>query len=157
MATPAPESGRALELGGKWQAPDGRLGATVALFDIVKDNVLTGDPANPGNLIAAGRVRSRGLEADFSGQLGEHWRLNGSLSWIDVEVLRDNTLYVGGSLINVPELNGSLLGVHERELSGDGLWASAAASPTPAFAWARRIRRRRPTPASLPSSCRPIR
>ena len=123
---PAPESGRALELGGKWQAPDGRLGATVALFDIVKDNVLTGDPVNPGNLIAAGRVRSRGAEADFSGQLGENWRLNGSVSWLDVEVLRDNTLYVGGSLINVPKVNGSLLAVHERELSGDGLWGVGA-------------------------------
>lgn len=121
-ATPAPESGRALELGGKWQAPDGGLGATLALFDIVKENVLTGDPANPGNQIAAGRVRSRGAEVDFSGQLGEHWRLNGSLSWNDVEVLRDNILHVGGSLINVPRINSSLLAVHERKLYDGGLW-----------------------------------
>ncbi|MFC6841061.1 TonB-dependent siderophore receptor [Xanthomonas theicola] len=118
---PAPESGRALELGGKWQARDGRLGGTLALYEIVKDNVLTGDPLNPGNQIAAGRVRSRGAEADFSGQLGAHWRINASASWNRVQVLRDNTLQVGGSLINVPRLNGSVLAVHETPLRGGGL------------------------------------
>lgn len=39
---------------------DGRMGATLAVFDIRKKNVLTGDPLNPGNQIAAGNVRSRG-------------------------------------------------------------------------------------------------
>ncbi|NYF20870.1 iron complex outermembrane receptor protein [Xanthomonas sp. JAI131] len=119
--TPAPESGRALELGGKWQARDGRLGGTLALYEIVKDNVLTGDPLNPGNQIAAGRVRSRGAEADLSGQLSAHWRLNASASWNRVQVLRDNTLQVGGSLINVPKLNGSVLAVRETPLPGGGL------------------------------------
>ncbi|MCT8275338.1 TonB-dependent siderophore receptor [Xanthomonas translucens] len=118
---PAPESGRALELGGKWQARDGRLGGTVALYEIVKDNVLTGDPNNPGNQIAAGRVRSRGAEADLSGQLSEHWRLNASASWNRVQVLRDNTLQLGGSLINVPKFNASLLAVRETALPGGGL------------------------------------
>lgn len=117
---PAPETGRAYELGGKWEALDGRLGGTVALFDIVKRNVLTGDPANAGNQIAAGRVRSRGIEGDLSGQLGEAWRINASFAWTDVEVLEDNTLYVGGSLINVPELIASVLAVHERAI-GNGM------------------------------------
>lgn len=118
---PAPESGRALELGGKWQRVDGRIGATLALFEIVKTNVLTGDPANPGNQIAAGRVRSRGAEADLSGNLGEHWRLNASLSWNAVEVLRDNTLKIGDSLINVPRFNASVLAVHEHATFGGGV------------------------------------
>jgi iron complex outermembrane receptor protein len=119
-SAPAPETGRAYELGGKWEALDGRLGGTVALFDIVKRNVLTGDPANAGNQIAAGRVRSRGIEGDLSGQLGEHWRINASFARTDVEVLEDNTLYVGGSLINVPKLNVSVLAVHEQIL-GNGM------------------------------------
>ena len=118
---PAPEQGRALELGGKWQRHDGRMGATLALFDIVKDNVLTGDPSNPGNQIAAGRVRSRGAEADLSGSLGAYWRINASLSWNDVAVLRDNTLQIGGSLINVPRLNASVLAVHEHAIARGGV------------------------------------
>ncbi|MEZ0472181.1 TonB-dependent siderophore receptor [Luteimonas salinilitoris] len=115
---PAPETGRALELGAKWQAADGRLGGTLALFDIVKRNVLTGDPDNEGQLIAAGRVRSRGAELDFAGQVTEHWRANASVSFNDVEVVEDNTLQPGRSLINVPRVNASLLAVYERALGG---------------------------------------
>ena len=90
----------------------------MALYEIVKDNVLTGDPSNPGNQIAASRVRSRGAEADLSGQLSAHWRLNASASWNRVQVLRDNTLQLGGSLINVPKFNASLLAVRETALPG---------------------------------------
>src|SRR5256885_11662818 len=35
-----------LELGAKWESADQRMGATAALFDIRKRNVLTADPGN---------------------------------------------------------------------------------------------------------------
>ena len=38
----------------------------------------------------------RGLEADFSGQLSTHWRLNASASYTDATLTRDQTLEVGG-------------------------------------------------------------
>jgi iron complex outermembrane receptor protein len=108
-----PETGRALELGAKWESADKRIGATAALFEIRKRNVQTADPANAGYAIAAGEIRSRGLELDLAGQLSTHWRLNASLSLNDVEVTRDNNLEVGGRLLNVPRVNGSLLAVYE--------------------------------------------
>ncbi|CAN7178511.1 TonB-dependent siderophore receptor [Pseudorhodoferax sp. LjRoot39] len=108
-----PETGRALELGAKWESADKRIGATAALFEIRKRNVQTADPANAGYSIAAGEIRSRGLELDLAGQLSTHWRLNASLSLNDVEVTRDNNLEVGGRLLNVPRINGSLLAVYE--------------------------------------------
>jgi iron complex outermembrane receptor protein len=113
----APESGRALELGVKWENRAKNLGATVAFFDIRKKNVVTADPSNPGFSITAGEVVSRGFDADLSGQLTRQWRINASLSHIDAKVERDNTLQVGGRLLNIPKTNGSVLLVYEGALS----------------------------------------
>lgn len=104
-----PESGRALELGTKWESANQRLGVTAAVFDIRKRNVLTADPANPGFSITSGEVTSRGVEFDLSGQITQHWRLNASL--VHNEVL----ITGGGRLLNTPRVNGSLLAVYEGE------------------------------------------
>lgn len=114
----APESGKALELGAKWEREDRRLGATAALFDIRKRNVLTADPANAGFSVAAGELRSRGAEFDLAGQATRHWRVNASLAVNDVEVTRDNTLEIGGRLLNVPRVNASALAMYEDALAG---------------------------------------
>jgi len=111
-----PEVGRSLELGLKWESVDRRMGATAAMFDIRKRHVLTSDPADGGRSVAAGEVRSRGLEFDLAGRLTAHWRLNASLVLNDVEVTRDRLLERGGRLLNVPKVNGSLLAVHESTL-----------------------------------------
>ncbi len=108
-----PETGRSLEVGAKWESADQRMGATAALFDIRKRNVLTSDPLNSGYSVAAGEVRSRGLELDFAGQVTARWRVNASLVLNDVEITRDNALEVGGRLLNVPKVNGSVLAVYE--------------------------------------------
>ncbi|HEY8608472.1 MAG TPA: TonB-dependent siderophore receptor [Noviherbaspirillum sp.] len=111
-----PESGTALEVGAKWENAARDLGATLAVFSIAKRNVLTSDPLNAGFSIATGEVRSRGLDLDLSGQLSSHWRINASLAYIDAEVRRDNLLEVGGRLLNVPRLSGSLLLMYEDAL-----------------------------------------
>ncbi|MDM0018848.1 TonB-dependent receptor [Variovorax sp. J22R187] len=113
----SPETSRALELGTKWESIDRRLGATAALFDITKRNVLTADPLNTGYSVAAGEVRSRGIEMDFSGQLTRHWRLSANLMLDDVEITRDNTLQVGGRLLNAPKVIGSVLALYEDGLA----------------------------------------
>lgn len=113
-----PEKGRALELGAKWESADQRLGATAALFDIRKRNAVTSDPANPGFSITAGEVTSRGFEFDLGGQVTQRWRLHASLVLNDAEVSRDNTLEVGGRVLNVPRVNGSVLAVYENTLGG---------------------------------------
>lgn len=108
-----PESGAALEAGVKWENAARKLGATLAVFDIRKKNVLTNDPLNAGFSITAGEVRSRGFDADLSGQLTRAWRVNASLTYNDATVEKDNTLEVGGRLLNVPQVNGSVLLVYE--------------------------------------------
>ena len=113
----APERGKASEAGLKWEPAGGRLGATLALFDIRKRNALTTDPQQPAYSVAAGEVRSRGLDFDLAGQLGRAWRANASLSLIDAQVVRDNTLETGGRLLNVPRVNGSLMLMYEGALA----------------------------------------
>lgn len=117
-----PEHGRALEAGLKWSDPRGNGGASLAVFDIRKQDVLTGDPVNTGFSVAAGEVRSRGVELEASGRVGTHWRVTGSAVWLDAEVLADHTLAVGSPLLNIPRLNASLLAVYEGTLdNGQGV------------------------------------
>ena len=117
-----PEQSEALELGTKWESVNKRLGATAALFDIRKRNVLTTNPANTSFSIAAGEIRSKGIEFDLAGQMATHWRVNASLVVNDVEITKDNTLEVGGRLLNVPRINGSVLAVYESTLANGQLY-----------------------------------
>ncbi|HWV11501.1 MAG TPA: TonB-dependent receptor, partial [Pseudomonas sp.] len=108
-----PEKGIGYETGLKLDLFDSRLGATLALFHIEKENVLTADPASPGDSIAAGKARSQGVDLQFSGQLTDALRVIGAYAYIDAEVTEDNTLPEGSRLLGIPEHSGSLLGVYE--------------------------------------------
>ncbi|GAB4061746.1 TonB-dependent siderophore receptor [Uliginosibacterium sediminicola] len=116
----APEKGKSFETGLKFASADQRLSATTALFDIRKRNVLTADPLNSGFSMATGEVRSRGLEFDAAGRIGEAWRLSASYTYLDAEVLRDNSLARGTRLLNVPRNTASLLAVHEQAAGAEG-------------------------------------
>lgn len=108
-----PERGRAIEAGVKYDSDDRRLGATLAAFHIRKRNVLTADPADPSFFVAAGAARSRGVELDMAGKLGQHWRVSMNFALTDAEVTEDNRLAAGTPLTNIPRTSGSVLAVYE--------------------------------------------
>lgn len=109
-----PETGRALELGVKWQSADGRVGASAALFDVRKRNVLTSVSTSVGTVqVAAGEVSSRGVEFDVSGALSSRVRLQANATFLDSEITRDGTLEVGSRLLNVPRTSAGLLALYE--------------------------------------------
>lgn len=108
-----PERGRAIEAGVKYDSDDRRFGATLAAFHIRKRNVLTADPADPTFFVAAGEARSRGLELDMAGKLGQHWRVSMNFALTDAEVTEDNRLATGTPLTNIPRTSGSVLAVYE--------------------------------------------
>ncbi|SPC17571.1 TonB-dependent siderophore receptor [Cupriavidus taiwanensis] len=108
-----PERGRALEAGIKFDSDDRRTGATLAVFEIRKRNVLAADPADPSFYLAAGEARSRGVELDVAGQLGTHWRVSGSFALTDAEITQDTRLAPGTPLSNVPRTSASLLAMYE--------------------------------------------
>jgi iron complex outermembrane receptor protein len=108
-----PQSGRALEAGVKWQSADAKLGATLAVFDIRKSNVLTRSPTNPNFSVAAGEVTSRGVEADAFGQLDQHWRVSASFTLTNAKVTEDNAIAPGTRVTNIPKVSASLLAIRE--------------------------------------------
>lgn len=110
--TPFPaEQGRSAEVGAKYDAADGRISATLAVFRIAKNNVLTPDPADPNNFsVAAGEVRSQGVELDVGGELSPGLRVSFAYAFTDAQVTRDHNVFlVGRQLANVPRHSANLL------------------------------------------------
>lgn len=113
-----PTKGQAVELGAKWQSADQRLSASTAVFDIRKTNVLTRSPTNANFSVAAGEVRSRGVEADVAGQIDAHWRLSANLAYADTEVTRDNNAaLLGRRLQGIPRVSAGLFAIREDMLA----------------------------------------
>ncbi|WP_028694576.1 TonB-dependent siderophore receptor [Pseudomonas cremoricolorata] len=107
-----PEKGLGYESGVKLDLLDSRLGATVALFHIDKENVITTDAL--GETVAAGEARSQGLDMQFSGQLSDAVRVIGAYAYIDAEVTKgDAAVPKGSDLLGIARHSGSLLGVYE--------------------------------------------
>ena len=113
-----PEKGKSYELGMKWEAPDRQLSVDAAIYHIVKENVLTRDPADPNYNLAAGEVRSRGLDINIAGNVTPEWRVIGGYAYVDAEVTKDNRLPTGTRLANIPRNSFSLLNTYEFQ---DGL------------------------------------
>ncbi|WP_143485910.1 TonB-dependent siderophore receptor [Pseudomonas sp. PA15(2017)] len=107
-----PEKGLGYETGVKLDLLDGRLGGTIALFHIDKENVITTNAL--GDSVAAGKARSQGLDMQFSGQLSDAVRIIGAYAYIDAEVTEgDAALPKGSDLLGIARHSGSLLSVYE--------------------------------------------
>lgn len=87
-----PEEGTAYELGFKWQALDNMLSIDSAIFYANKENVLTLDPVDSAYKVAAGEVRSRGIELNIAGQITPAWKIIGGYAYTDAEVTKDKGL-----------------------------------------------------------------
>lgn len=98
-----PETGKQGELGVKFERDGGRTVATLAVYDLRRQNVLTADTANPGFSVQTGEQRSRGFEAELAADLRNGWNWWAAYTYTDSEVTRDNTARnVGKPLNNVP-------------------------------------------------------
>ncbi len=107
-----PEKGLGYETGVKLDLLDGRLGGTIALFQIDKENIITTDAV--GDSVAAGKARSQGLDMQLSGQLSDAVRIIGAYAYIDAEVTEgDAALPKGSDLLGIARHSGSLLSVYE--------------------------------------------
>ncbi len=113
-----PEEGMAYELGFKWQALDNMLSVDSAIFYAKKENVLTLDPVDSAYKVAAGEVRSQGIELNVAGQITPAWKIIGGYAYTDAEVSKDNTLKKGTALANIPKNSFNLLNIYEFQ---DGL------------------------------------
>lgn len=97
-----PSRGTQYEAGIKTEFLDGKLSATLAAYEITKTNVVTTDPSNSDISIAAGEVKSRGIELDIAGQILPGWNVIASFAHNDTYVSKDTDLPVGDRLVGVP-------------------------------------------------------
>jgi outer membrane receptor for ferric coprogen and ferric-rhodotorulic acid len=70
-----PRQGHQLEIGVKGEHFDKRLASSVALYRIEDSNRAMTDPDLPDASIAAGKVRSQGIEAELTGRITPQWNL----------------------------------------------------------------------------------
>ena len=82
-----PRKGRQLEFGVKGEHFDKTLNTHLAVFRIEDVNRAITDPDDPTGMgsIAAGKVRSQGLEAEVSGRLTPNWDVSAGYAYTDTE------------------------------------------------------------------------
>ncbi|MEM7062510.1 MAG: TonB-dependent receptor [Cyanobacteria bacterium P01_B01_bin.77] len=113
-----PTEGEGFEVGIKGEIIENRLAATLAYFDITKQNVLTTDPNDPFSSVSTGEQNSQGIDFNVTGEILPGWNIVASYAYIDAEVTEDNTDIVGNRLFNIPEHSASLWTTYEIQ-SGD--------------------------------------
>ena len=115
------EEGEGFEVGIRGEIIENRLAATLAYFDITKQNVATPDPDpnNPFSSVSTGEQRSRGVDFNLTGEILPGWNIVASYAYIDAEVTEDNNIdLVGNRLFGAPEHSASLWTTYEIQ-SGD--------------------------------------
>ncbi len=119
-----PEEGVSYEVGAKF-TPSDALNVNLALFDIVKKNVVTTSTLSNGSSFseAAGKVGSRGIELDVTGQLAPGWDLIGTYAYTHTEIL-DDPSDEGNRLNNAPMHTASLYLTHHLSVmpAATGQW-----------------------------------
>lgn len=121
-----PEEGRSYEIGAKYDPLPG-LNINLALFDIVKKNVVTSTTVNAVTLSeAAGKVGSQGLELDITGRLSDRWDLIGTYAYTHTEIL-DDPDDEGHRLADAPKHTASLYLSHHLNVPAEfGAWHAGA-------------------------------
>jgi catecholate siderophore receptor len=103
VAALKPEKSRTFEAGAKWDAFDGRLLLTGAVFRIDKNNARTpGLPGDPPTVLE-GKQRVDGIELGATGRITRNWELIAAYTHLDSEIRESNTpAEVGKDLLNTP-------------------------------------------------------
>ena len=108
-----PTRGKQYEVGIKAELLGGRLSTSLAAYEITKTNVATTDPNDTDFSIAAGEVKSRGIELDIAGEIAPGWNIIASYGLNDAFVSKDNSIPEGDKLVNAPTNSASLWTTYE--------------------------------------------
>jgi iron complex outermembrane recepter protein len=108
----APEHGEQIEAGVKWD-PTKDITATLAVYRIIRSNVLATDPVDSNYNVQTGKQRSRGVELDVAGTILPGWRSIVSGAYTDAEIAEDTTYSAGTRLPAIPAWSGSIWSSYE--------------------------------------------
>lgn len=101
-----PQTSNQTEAGIKLE-PNASSSLTVAIFQLVKDNLTMADPADETRTILAGEATSEGLEIDFSGNITDNWQLLASYAYTDVRYTQSDQ-FQGERLHSIPRHGANL-------------------------------------------------
>ncbi len=124
------ERGRQIEAGIKFDLFDNRASATLSVFDIRKENVLTTDPGQANFVLQTGEQRSRGVEIDIAGDIAPGLKVIANAALLDAVVVEDPVIAKGTDAVNAPRLSGRFWGIYRfrgEPLSGLTLGAGLTA------------------------------
>lgn len=121
-ATLEPERGTQVEVGTRLTLLENRLAATVAAFQVTRQNIQTFDPIDPTFVVATGEARNRGVEVELFLNLASGLNAIAAYTYIDSKITQDNNPdLVGNRFRNVPRHAASLFltkTVEEGRLAG---------------------------------------
>ncbi len=115
-----PTNGDQIEAGLKYQPCDMDALITLSVYDIHQDNVATADPLHPNFSIAAGEVRSRGVELEGRAKPFPGLEVFGSYTYLDNKIIKDNSGFEGQRPYGVPRQTASAWGIYTIQ---EGLFA----------------------------------
>lgn len=103
------ETGKQIEAGVKFERDGGRQVASIAVYDLKRQNVTTADPVNAGFSVQQGEHHSKGFEAEAAAELLRGLSLTAAYAYTDAEVSKSNTAsQVGRTVNNVPKHSASV-------------------------------------------------
>ena len=129
-----PEENRNYEIGSQWDFSSG-IQLRTAIFRNEKINARMTDPADPTQVILAGKRRVDGIELSASGRITPSWDIYGAMAYMDGKIVTAapptgaNRPTEGNTPLGVPELSGTAWTVYRLgggwELGG-GAFASSS-------------------------------
>lgn len=114
-----PQTAQQWEVGAKTELFDGRLNASIAYFDLTKQNLPIS--VRPGVTEAAGEQQSKGIEIDVNGEILPGWSVIAGYAWTPFAKTTKDSFdgsQLGKRLHNAPENSGNLWTTYEFQ-SGD--------------------------------------
>ena len=128
-----PTEGKQFEVGLKQEFFDGGALFTVALFELTQENLVQPDPIDSTRSVQIGEAKTRGLEIEISGEVGEGFRVIGGYTFLDTEVSEATDGTEGNRLTLIPEHAASLFATYdifdrggERLTVGGGIFYTGA-------------------------------
>lgn len=103
-----PTTGEQYEVGVKYEPLSYNAFVTLSVFNLTQQNVVTGDPNNPGFSVQTGEIRSRGVELEGVASLTSGWDLIASYSYLDSEITQNNDGNEGNRVEAIPEQQAKL-------------------------------------------------
>lgn len=107
---PDPSEGDQIEVGVKWAPPEGRMSATLAVYDLTLSDLLrfVQPPTGNGFNVVDGDSRHKGIDLDFSADVTDSLNLRGGYSYIDAQITGSVTGRDGLRPSNVPDHSASV-------------------------------------------------